>query len=66
MPKILQAYFLLQSKQSLHSDSYARGSDGWKQTVSRIKQDTQVTVPYFAISLNNFSWTTWSWRLHSS
>lgn len=55
MPKILQAYFLLQRKQSLHSDSCARGSHSWKQSASRIKQDTQVTVAYFAYSLNNFS-----------
>lgn len=55
MPKILQAYFRLQSKQNLHSDSYTRGRDGWKQSVSRINQDTQVTVAYFANLLNNFS-----------
>lgn len=55
IPKILQAEFLLQGQQSLRGDSCARGGDGWKWSVSRRKQDTQVTVAYLANSLNNFS-----------
>lgn len=55
MPKILPAYLPLQSKWSLHRDSYARGSSGRKQSASRIKQDTQATAAYFANLLNNFS-----------